>query len=112
MLVEDGEVDAMPVRALKKLHGGNPLVRLENGKEAPGYLRQPGRVMPCLILLDLDMPAVALTTSEPPQDKLASLDPGVTGYLGKYVSKPVDAPQFVEAMRATDTCRALGALPQ
>ena len=87
MLVEDDEVDAMTVRrALKGLHGGNPLVRLENGKEAPGYLRQPGRVMPCLILLDLDMPAVVLTTSEEPQDKLASFDPGVTGYVSKYVA--------------------------
>lgn len=94
------------------LHGGNPLVRLENGKGAPGYLCQAGRVMPRLILLDLDMPAVALTTSEAPQDKRASFDPGVTGYLSKYVSKPVDSPQFVEAMRATAPCRALSELSQ
>lgn len=111
MLVEDDEVDAVR-RALKGLHGGNPLVRLENDKEAPGYLRQPGRVMPCLILLDLDMPAVVLTTSEEPQVKLASFDPGVTGCVSKYVSKPVDYSQFVEAMRATDTYRALSELPQ
>ncbi|MDP2253944.1 MAG: hypothetical protein Q8J60_07150, partial [Thiobacillus sp.] len=93
-------------------HGGNPLVRLENGKGAPGYLCRAGRVMPCLILLDLDMPAVALTTSEAPQDKRASFDPGVSGYLGKYVSKPVDSPRFVEAMRATVPCRALSGLRQ
>lgn len=111
MLAEDDEVDAVR-RALKGWHGGNPLVRLENGKGAPGHPCQADRVMPCLMLLDLDMPAVALTTSEAPQDKRASLDPGVTGYLSKYVSKPVDAPQFVEAMRATDTCRALSELRQ
>lgn len=108
MLVEDDEVDAVR-RVLKGFHGGNPLVRLENGKEAPAYLRQPGRVMPCLILIDLDMPAAVLTTSGEPQDKrAASFDPGVTGYL----SKPVDSPQFVEAMRATAPCRALSELSQ
>lgn len=92
--------------------GGNPPVRLESGRGAPGYLCQAGRVMPCLILLDLDMPAVALTSSEAPQDKRASFDPCVTGYLGKYVSKPVDSPQFVETMRAIAPCRALSELPQ
>ena len=62
---------------------------LRTTREAPGYLRQPGRVMPCLILLDLDMPAVVLTTSEAPLVKLASFDPGVTCFVSKYVSKPV-----------------------
>lgn len=108
-LMEDYEVDAMTVRrALKGLHGGNPLVRLENGKEASGYLRQPGRVMPCLILFDLDMTAMVLTPSEALQDGLARFDPGATG----YVSKPVDYPQFVDATRATDPCRTLSELPQ
>jgi hypothetical protein len=90
------------------LHGGNPLVRLENGKVAPGYLRQPGQVMPCLILFDLNIPMVVPTPSEEQQDKVASPDPGVAG----YISKPVDYPQFVEAMRATDAYRALSELPQ
>ncbi|HUX29217.1 MAG TPA: response regulator [Thiobacillus sp.] len=107
--MEDYEVDTITVRrALKGLHGGNPLVRLENGKEAPGYLRQSGRVMPCLILRDLDMTAVMLTTSEELQDGLASFDPGATGYVGK----PVDYPQFAEATRATDPCRTSSELPQ
>ena len=129
MLVEDDEVDAMTVRrALKELHVGNPMVRLENGEEALGYLRQPGQVMPCLILLDLNMPVmggieflqvakqdpalkripvVVLTTSEEQQDKVASFDLGVAG----YIRKPVDYQQFVEAVRAIDAYWTLSELP-
>ena len=130
MLVEDDEVDAMTVRrALKELHVNNPLVRVENGEEALGYLRQPGQVMPCLILLDLNMPVmggieflqvakqdaalrripvVVLTTSEEQQDKVASFDLGVAG----YIRKPVDYKQFMEAVRAIDAYWTLSELPQ
>jgi len=130
MLVEDDAVDAMTVRrALKELHVGNPLVQAENGEEALAYLRQPGQVMPCLILLDLNMPVmggieflqvakqdaalrripvVVLTTSEEQQDKVASFDLGVAG----YIRKPVDYKQFVEAVRAIDAYWTLSELPQ
>jgi CheY-like chemotaxis protein len=130
MLVEDDEVDAMTVRrALKELHVGNPLARVENGEEALSYLRQPGQVMPCIILLDLNMPVmggieflqvvkqdatlkripvVVLTTSEEQQDKVASFDLGVAG----YIRKPVDYKQFVEAVRSIDAYWTLSELPQ
>ena len=130
MLVEDDEVDAMTVRrALKELHVGNPLVQAENGEEALAYLRQPGQVMPCIILLDLNMPVmggieflqvakqdaalkripvVVLTTSEEQQDKVASFDLGVAG----YIRKPVDYQQFVEAVRKIDAYWTLSELPQ
>ncbi len=130
MLVEDDEVDAMTVRrALKELHVKNPLARAENGEEALAYLRQPGQVMPCLILLDLNMPVmggieflqvakqdatlrripvVVLTTSEEQQDKVASFDLGVAG----YIRKPVDYRQFVEAVRQIDAYWTLSELPQ
>ena len=130
MLVEDDEVDAMTVRrALKELHVGNPMVQAENGEGALAYLRQPGQVMPCIILLDLNMPVmggieflqvakqdatlrripvVVLTTSEEQQDKVASFDLGVAG----YIRKPVDYKQFVEAVRSIDAYWTLSELPQ
>ncbi len=130
LLVEDDEVDAMTVRrALKELHVNNPLVAVENGEEALGYLRQPDQVMPCIILLDLNMPVmggieflqvvkhdaalkripvVVLTTSDEQQDKVASFDLGVAG----YIRKPVDYQQFVEAVRSIDTYWTLSELPQ
>lgn len=130
LLVEDDEVDAMTVRrALKELHVVNPLVQVENGEEALGYLRQSGQVLPCIILLDLNMPVmggieflqlvkqdpalkripvVVLTTSEEQQDKVASFDLGVAG----YIRKPVDYQQFVEAVRKVDAYWTLSELPQ
>jgi CheY-like chemotaxis protein len=130
LLVEDDDVDAMTVRrALKELHVGNPLERAENGEEALAYLRQPGQVMPCIILLDLNMPVmdgieflqvvkqdaalkripvVVLTTSDEQQDKVASFDLGVAG----YIRKPVDYQQFVEAVRCIDAYWTLSELPQ
>lgn len=130
LLVEDDEVDAMTVRrALKELHVANPLAQVENGEAALAYLREPGQVMPCIILLDLNMPVmggieflqivkqdaalrripvVVLTTSEEQQDKVASFDLGVAG----YIRKPVDYRQFVEAVRSIDAYWTLSELPQ
>ncbi len=130
LLVEDDEVDAMTVRrALKELHVSNPLAQVENGEEALAFLRQPDQVMPCLILLDLNMPVmggieflqaakndpllkripvVVLTTSDEQQDKVASFDLGVAG----YIRKPVDYQQFVEAVRKIDAYWTLSELPQ
>ena len=75
--------------------------------------------LPCLILLDLNMPvmngieflqvvkqharwrripAVVLTTSQEEQDKIASFDLSVAGYM----TKPVDYRKFVDAMRTID----------
>ncbi len=130
LLVEDDEVDAMTVRrAMKELHVVNPLTQVENGEEALGYLRQPAQVLPCIILLDLNMPVmggieflqaikqdaalrripvVVLTTSEEQQDKVASFDLGVAG----YIRKPVDYKQFVEAVRSIDAYWTLSELPQ
>jgi CheY-like chemotaxis protein len=130
LLVEDDDVDAMTVRrALKELHVVNPLVQVENGEAALNYLREPGQILPCIILLDLNMPVmggieflqvvkqdaalrripvVVLTTSEEQQDKVASFDLGVAG----YIRKPVDYQQFVEAVRKIDAYWTLSELPQ
>lgn len=130
LLVEDDEVDAMTVRrALKELHVSNPLMQVENGEEALSYLRQPDQILPCIILLDLNMPVmggieflqvvkhdadlkripvVVLTTSDEQEDKVASFDLGVAG----YIRKPVDYQQFVEAVRKVDAYWTLSELPQ
>jgi CheY-like chemotaxis protein len=130
MLVEDDAVDAMTVRrALKELDVKIPLACVENGEQALEYLRQSGQVLPCIILLDLNMPVmggieflqvvkhdavlkripvVVLTTSNEQEDKVASFDLGVAG----YIRKPIDYRQFVDAVRAIDTYWSISELPQ
>ncbi len=120
LLVEDDQVDAMTVRrALKEIRVTNPLLVAENGEAAIAQLSGPGE-KPCLILLDLNMPimngieflqvvkdhpewrripVVVLTTSQEEQDKMASFDRSVAGYM----AKPVDYHSFVDAMRTIDT---------
>lgn len=119
LLVEDDQVDAMTVRrALKEIRVTNPLQVAGNGEDALAWLAK-GEARPCLILLDLNMPimngieflrvvkdhpewrripVVVLTTSEEEQDKVASFDRSVAGYM----TKPVDYQRFVGAMRTID----------
>ena len=120
LLVEDDEIDAMTVRrALKEIRVGNPLLQADHGEAALDHLADPEGRRPCLILLDLNMPimngieflqvikahpewrripVVVLTTSQEEQDKIASFDLSVAGYM----TKPVDYQKFVEAMRTID----------
>ncbi len=120
LLVEDDEVDAMTVRrALKEIRVTNPLAQATHGEDALEYLGDDDNPRPCLILLDLNMPimngieflqavkqhpewrripVVVLTTSHEEQDKVASFDWSVAGYM----TKPVDYLKFVEAMRTID----------
>lgn len=120
LLVEDDAVDAMTVRrAFKDLRITNSLHHAKNGEEALTWLRSPKTELPCLILLDLNMPrmngieflyeakadeclrkipVVVLTTSEEEQDKTQSFNLGVAGYM----LKPVDYNQFIEVVRTID----------
>ncbi len=120
LLIEDDEVDAMTVRrALKDIRVTNPLVQAMHGEAGLAHLADAANPKPCLILLDLNMPTmngfeflrvvkqhdrwrripvVVLTTSHEEQDKLASFDWSVAGYM----TKPVDYLKFVEAMRTID----------
>lgn len=120
LLIEDDEIDAMTVRrALRDIRVTNPLVRAEHGEAGLERLADPAVGRPCLMLLDLNMPimngieflqvvkkhpewrripVVVLTTSHEEQDKIASFDLSVAGYM----TKPVDYLQFVEAMRTID----------
>jgi len=129
LLVEDDQVDIMTVsRAMREIHVTNPVVSLENGEDALDYLRDPDSTVPCIILLDLNMPimngieflqvvkhdarlkripVVVLTTSREQQDKLDSFDLGVAGYM----AKPVDYRQFVEVMRTIDAYWTISEMP-
>ncbi len=129
LLVEDDEVDTMTVqRAFKDLKVTNELVHRINGEEALKYLRAEDSQMPCLVLLDLNMPkmngveflkiskedeklkklpVVVLTTSKEEHDIVESFELSVAG----YIVKPVDYKRFVEAIRAIDLYWTLSELP-
>lgn len=129
LLVEDDRVDAMTVkRALGDLKITNPLDITTNGEEALAFLRDPEKEMPCIILLDLNMPkmngieflqivkndenlkripVVVLTTSREEEDKIASFNLSVAG----YIMKPADYMQFVETVRAIDYYWTISELP-
>jgi len=129
LLVEDDRVDAMTVkRALKDIHVMNRLDITSNGEEALDYLSRCEGSMPCIVLLDLNMPkmngieflkiikqndefklipVVILTTSKEEQDKIESFKLSVAGYM----IKPVDYKKFVETVRTIDLYWTLSELP-
>ena len=129
LLVEDDEVDTMTVqRAFKDLKVTNELVHRINGEEALKYLRAEDSQMPCVVLLDLNMPkmngveflkiskedeklkklpVIVLTTSKEEHDIVESFELSVAG----YIVKPVDYKRFVEAIRAIDLYWTLSELP-
>jgi CheY-like chemotaxis protein len=84
--------------------------------------------MPCIILLDLNMPVmsgiefleiikadenlrripvIVLTTSKEQEDKINSFNFSVAGYM----AKPVDYRRFVDVMRSIDVYWSLSELP-
>ena len=129
LLVEDDSIDAMTVRrAFKDLKLSNALVHRVNGEDALEYLMQPDADIPCLILLDLNMPrmngieflkvikqddtlkripVVVLTTSNEECDVLETFRMCVAG----YIVKPVDYKKFVEAIRTIDLYWTVSELP-
>ena len=129
LLLEDDTVDAMTVkRALRDLKVTNPLVRVANGEEALVYLRDETKTKPCVILLDLNMPkmngieflkiakaddklrripAIVLTTSKDDQDRFATFQLSIAG----FIVKPVDYKKFVEAMKIVNLYWTLSELP-
>ncbi|MER3524382.1 MAG: two-component system response regulator [Ignavibacteria bacterium] len=130
LLVEDDVVDAMTVkRALKDLNVTNTLIIKNNGEEALAYLRNEADRLPCIIILDLNMPkmngvellrnlkhdehlrripAVVLTTSKDEQDRFETFDLSVAGYM----IKPVEYPQFIEVVRSINLYWTLSELPE
>ena len=129
LLVDDDDIDAMSTkRALKELDVTNPLVRSVNGEDALKYLNDECNEMPCVILLDLNMPkmngieflkiikedsrfryipVVVLTTSTEETDIKECYKYSVAG----YVVKPVDYKSFVEAIRTINMYWSLSEVP-
>jgi len=129
LLVEDDKVDVMTVkRACRDLKLTNPLAVAGNGEDALEYLRNPDHELPCIILLDLNMPkmngleflsvakkddalksipVIVLTTSHEDQDRIASFNLGVAGYM----LKPVDYQQFIDVVRTIDMYWTVSELP-
>jgi len=129
LLVEDDKVDVMTIRrALNDLKVLNRLEVASNGEEALAYLRNPEAEMPCIIMLDLNMPrmngieflrereadealktvpVVVLTSSREEQDMVQSYRLGVAGYM----IKPVDYKQFVETIRVIDLYWTISQFP-
>ena len=129
LLVEDDAIDAMTVqRAFKDLKLTNALDHVTNGEEALDYLRNTSPELPCVILLDLNMPrmngveflrvakadpdlkripVVVLTTSTEDSDVIDSYKLCVAG----YIVKPVDYKKFVEAIRTIDLYWTISELP-
>ncbi len=129
LLVDDDDIDAMSVRrAFKEINITNPLVRSVNGEEALKYLYDLSNEIPCVILLDLNMPkmngieflsivkdddrlkyipVVVLTTSTEECDIKESFKYSVGG----YVVKPVDYKTFVDAIRTINMYWTLSELP-
>jgi CheY-like chemotaxis protein len=130
LLVEDDTVDAMTVkRALRDLKVTNPVAHVTNGEDALGYLQDPAKPRPCLVLLDVNMPkmngiellqavkgdpalhripVVMLTTSTNDQDIIQSFHLSAAGYM----IKPVDYKKFVETVRTIDTYWRLSRIPK
>jgi CheY-like chemotaxis protein len=123
VLVEDDPGHARLIeRNLRRAHITNDIVVLGDGQEAVEYFFPEGedvaarRVMPLLVLLDLNLPGVdgyqvlarlkadertrripviILTTTDDPRDIKRCYDLGCK----VYITKPVEHEQFAEAIR-------------
>ena len=129
MIVEDDRIDVLTIkRALKEIKVSNKIIHKENGEDALEYLMNTDNEMPCIVLLDLNMPrmngieflekrkdidslkiipVVVLTTSKEEKDRLSSFQFGIAGYM----IKPVDYLQFINVIRTIDLYWTLSELP-
>ncbi|NTU75774.1 MAG: response regulator [Anaerolineaceae bacterium] len=123
LLVEDNESDAeLTQRAMAKNRMTNPLVVVDNGRQALDYLLGQGNFtgeeppeLPALVLLDLNLPGMSglevlrqirahertrllpvimLTTSMEDHDMTRSYELGANS----YIRKPVDYNEFVQTI--------------
>lgn len=124
LLVEDNPDDEeLTLIALRDNNIGNPIAVARDGQEALDYLfctgpycRRTPRAIPAIVLLDLKLPKIdglevlrrvraeertrlipvaILTSSKEDSDLLRSYQLGANS----FIRKPVDSPQFTEAVR-------------
>lgn len=117
LLVEDDQVDIMTVkRGFKELGVANEIICACNGEEALALLRESTNKLPCVILLDINMPkmngleflaqikqhavfknipVIMLTSSVEQQDVDDCFNQGVSG----YILKSVEYDQFLMSIR-------------
>ncbi|MGR9052372.1 MAG: response regulator [Gammaproteobacteria bacterium] len=117
LLAEDDEVDIMTVRrSFKKIGVLNELVVVNDGEQVLHYLKHPKQGLPCVILLDINMPrmngheclkqlkahqlfknipVVMLTSSKERHDVDRCFDLGISG----YILKPVEFDKFIDAVQ-------------
>ncbi len=129
LLIEDDRVDVISVRrAFKDLKISNPLEIASDGEAGIAFLTNPSNQIPCLILLDINMPKmngleflkivktnetlkripiVVLTTSRGDRELVDSFDYGVAGYM----LKPANYLQFVEVVKAIDLYWTISEIP-
>jgi CheY-like chemotaxis protein len=108
LLVDDDSLDAAILRrVLRELAVVNRLAHTMDGSQALTHLKGQSGALPCVILLDLnmprmngfeflqavkgdevlqDIPVVVVTTSEDPQDITHSLELGAAAYVVKSLS--------------------------
>jgi CheY-like chemotaxis protein len=98
----------------------NKLVTVNNGEEALQYLERSEDELPCMILLDINMPkmngheclkqlkshpafknipVIMLTSSMEQQD----VDQGFALGISGYILKPVDYDQFIDAIQVLNS---------
>jgi CheY-like chemotaxis protein len=120
LLVEDSPADVrLTVEALKEAKMRNHIHVAEDGEAAMEYLRTPGRRLPDLILLDLNLPGmdgrevlaeiksdpalaiipvVILTTSHAEEDVVRTY----RLHANCYITKPVDFQQFIRVVQSIE----------
>ena len=121
LLVEDDLVDIMTVkRGFKEVGVLNELLIVNDGEQALDYLNNPIQGLPCVILLDINMPkmngleflgqlkkhsffkfipVIMLTSSKEQQDVDNSFELGISG----YILKPVDYQQFLSSIQVLNS---------
>lgn len=118
LLIEDDKIEVMKFqRALEKLDLPHEVAVANDGEEALTML-QNGKVSPCILFLDLNMPKISgldflktlkndpklrylptiiLTTSNNRKDVLASYEIGVAG----YILKPLKYQEYLNKIEKT-----------
>jgi len=126
LLAEDDHVDVMTVRrAFKQLDVLNELVVANNGEEVIRYLDDSKMPLPCLIILDINMPKMngleclkilkqhsvyknipvfILSSSREQQDVDSSFSGGISG----YILKPVEFNEFLHSIKVLNSHWTVG----